>query len=53
MLGKVVYNLFSAKSIKKAIFGGVTSKIEFGKNWLYGYGLYYGLGLKKVVDDFP
>ena len=32
---------------KKVIFGGVMSKIEFGENWPYRYGLYYGFGSKK------
>ena len=38
---------------KMTIFRGVTSKIEFGENWLYGYGLYYGFGSKQVTHDFP
>ena len=44
--------LFSEFS-KMAIFRPLTSKIEFGENWLYGYDLYYGFGLKKVIHDFP
>ena len=38
---------------KKAIFRGVTAKIEFGENWLYRYRLYYGFRLKNVFHDFP
>ena len=38
---------------KMAIFRGMMSKIEFGENWLYGYDLYCGLRLKKVIHDFP
>ena len=32
--------------LKSVFFGGMTSKIEFEQNGLYGYVLYYGLGLK-------
>ena len=38
---------------KMAIFRPLTSKIEFGENWPYGYDLYYGFGSKKVIHDFP
>ena len=37
---------------KKAIFRGVTAKIEFGENWLYRYRLYYGSGVKRLFLDF-
>ena len=50
-------NIFNKTSIsdfsKMAIFRGMTTKIEFGENWLYAYVLYYGFGLKISIHNFP
>ena len=50
-------NIFNKTSIfhfsKMAIFRGMTTKIEFGENWLYAYVLYYGKGVKITIHNFP
>ena len=48
---KPANEIFSKKKVnsqflKKCIFGGMTSKIDFEQNWCYGCVLYYGFVLK-------
>ena len=38
--------------LKKAIFQPLTSKIEFSRNWCYGYGQYVGFGSKQSIHNF-